>query len=120
MSGPANAISATRLRKIGKLRGAFVRLGMETVVIIEVDHELLHDPFEAQVAITAIALTCSNLVVLAALHPCGCRELYGPEGVTVQLDAMPVDALAFHELPLDFTQPTGKSWRRPRLRTRLN
>jgi hypothetical protein len=67
---------------------------------------LVADAFEAQLAISAIELTCGKPVVLWAHEPCGCRDLYGRREHIRPIDAIPEEDLEWTLVEIDFANPT--------------
>ncbi len=88
-----------------RVRAAFVRIRRQEVVVIEVKSSLVADPFEAQLALSAIELTCGTPAVLWAYEPCGCRGLFGRREYITAIDAMSHEGLAWEYVVIDFARP---------------
>lgn len=87
------------------MRAADVRIGRENVLVVEVRSRLVGDAFEAQLALTAIELTCGRPAVLWAYEPCGCRELYGRREHIQPIDRMETEDLEWRHMVIDFANP---------------
>lgn len=107
-SARTGATSLTRSKH--RARAAFVRVGTQTVIVIEVKASLITDAFEAQLALSAVELTCAMPAVLWAYEPCGCRDLVGRREHVTVIDAMPDDAFAWEPIVLDFGAPAAEKW----------
>lgn len=90
-----------------RARAARVRIGKETVLVVEVKAELVTDMFEAQVALTAIELTCGQPAVLWAYEPCGCRELFGRREHIWHIDGLSSESLEWARIEIDFARPAS-------------
>lgn len=88
-----------------RVRAARVRVGRQEVVVVEVEASLVTDVFEAQLALSAIELTCGEPAVLCAFEPCGCRELFGRREHVAPISAMPVESLDWTFVVIDFARP---------------
>ncbi len=88
-----------------RVRAATVRIANRDVIVVEVTAALVADPFEAQLAITAIELTCAKPVVLWAYEPCGCRELFGRREHIRAIDEMSAEELEWMHVEIDFARP---------------
>lgn len=88
-----------------RVRAAHVRIGKREVIVIEVKASLVTDAFEAQLALTAIELTCGKPAVLWAYEPCGCRDLFGRREHIAAIDAMSSESLAWQHVVIDFARP---------------
>jgi hypothetical protein len=88
-----------------RVRAAHVRIDNEDVLVVEVKASLVADVFEAQLAISAIELTCGTPAVLWAFEPCGCRELFGRREHIWSIDAMPAERLEWRDIEIDFARP---------------
>jgi len=76
------------------------------VIVVEVKASLVTDIFEAQLAITAIELTCGHPAVLWASDECGCRELFGRREHIWPINEMPSDSFDWKDIEIDFARPT--------------
>lgn len=82
-----------------------MRIGKRDVIVIEVKAALVTDAFEAQLALTAIELTCGKPAVLWAYEPCGCRDLFGRREHIAAIDAMSSESIAWQHIVIDFARP---------------
>lgn len=82
-----------------------MRVGQQEVIVIEVKASLVGDVFEANLAISAIELTCGQPVVLWAIDPCGCRELFGRREHIWIINEMPSDSIEWNDFDIDFARP---------------
>lgn len=87
------------------LRAATVRIGHVDVIVVEIEASLVADVFEAQLALSAIELTCGQPAVLWVYEPCGCRELFGRREHIGTIDAMPAESLVWRHVVIDFARP---------------
>lgn len=87
-------------------RLSLVRVRGQTVIVVAVETWVLHDPFEADLIISAIQLTYHRAVVLYALEPCGCRAAYGLPDLVNVISAMPPEALQWRIVAFDFSRVT--------------
>ena len=88
-----------------RVRAAQVRIANQAVLVVAVKAELVTDMFEAQLALTAIELTCGQPAVLWAYEPCGCRELFGRREHIWPIDAMSSESLEWRHITVDFARP---------------
>lgn len=75
------------------------------MLVIEVEASLVTDVFEAQLAISAIELTCRQPVVLRAIEPCGCHEYFGRREHIWPINEMPIESFDWHDVEIDFARP---------------
>jgi hypothetical protein len=100
-SPPTRSLTKSKHR----VRAAHVRVAKHDVIVVEVKASLVTDAFEAQLALTAIELTCGKPAVLWAYEPCGCRDLFGRREHIVAIDAMSSESLAWEHVEIDFARP---------------
>lgn len=77
----------------------------DSVLVVEVRSELVTDPVEAQVVLTAIELACGTPAVLLAYEACGCRELYGRREHIHAIDQLDIGQLEWAVAEVDFARP---------------
>ncbi|GEM_PF-4629328 len=91
------------------VRAAYVRVEGQTVIVVEIKASRVTDAFEAQLALSAIELTCGHAAVLCATEPCGCRELFGRREHIDAINEMPVDRFDWKDVEIDFAHPAVPS-----------
>lgn len=93
------------VRSKHRVRAAYVRVERQTVIVVEIKASRVADAFEAQLALSAIELTCGHPAVLWATEPCGCRELFGRREHIDAINEMPVDRFDWKDVEIDFAHP---------------
>jgi hypothetical protein len=103
-TGPRGSTSLLSRSK-HRVLTALVRVEGQEVLVVQVKSTLVADAFEAQLAISAIELTCGKPVVLWAHEPCGCRDLYGRREHIRAIDAIAEENLDWAFVEIDFANP---------------